>query len=343
MTSVRAGATGTLLPSGLVLVAGGVDANGATASVERFSPDGAHFIEAPSMQLPRANHTATLLADGRVLVAAAVVRAVRRMRARKFTTVGNAWLSAGSLNVARRGHTRRVWRWQSAHRSAATITACAIDSLEVFDPATALFTIVDGASSGARTLHAAAALLDGRVLIAGGFDGTNPLASTSIYDPETNTVSAGPDLSTPRSGLTATTLLDGRVLVAGGAGAGGELASAEIFDPRTNAFTATDNSLAFARQNHLAFLLPHNNQVLILSGLAGGNPVAAAEYFTPWEGTNGTFCAQAICASGYQGPQTPATARAWATGSALSYPADTTIRTGPNDGLLVLRGWQRSA
>ena len=152
-----------------------------------------------------------------------------------------------------------------------------IDSLEVFDPETGLFTVVDGASSGARTLHAAAALLDGRVLIAGGFDGTNPLASTSTYDPETNTVSAGPDLSTPRSGLSATTLLDGRVLVAGGAGANGELASAEIFDPVTNAFTSTDNTLSSARQNHLAFLLPHNNQVLFLGGLADYSPVAAAE------------------------------------------------------------------
>src|SRR4029077_15743147 len=69
MTSVRAGASGTLLPNGLVLVAGGIDDTGATPSVERFSPDGAHFIDATSMQSPRANHTATLLADGRVLVA----------------------------------------------------------------------------------------------------------------------------------------------------------------------------------------------------------------------------------------------------------------------------------
>src|SRR6187549_2634398 len=52
MTSVRAGASGTLLPNGLVLVAGGIDANGPTASVERFSPDGAHFLEAPAMQSP---------------------------------------------------------------------------------------------------------------------------------------------------------------------------------------------------------------------------------------------------------------------------------------------------
>jgi hypothetical protein len=339
MSSIRAGATGTLLPNGLVLVTGGIDANGATSSVERFSPDGAHFIDAPSMQMPRANHTATLLADGRVLVAGGTgAGGAADATAEIYDSSSNVWLPAGSLNVARRGHTATRLPDGKVLIAGGDDNGVAIDSLEVFDPATALFTVVDGASTGARTLHAAAALLDGRVLIAGGFDGTNPLASTSIYDPETNTVSAGPDLSTPRSGLTATTLLDGRVLIAGGAGTSGELASAEIFDPATNAVTPTDNALSSPRQNHLAFLLPHNNQVLIVGGLAGGNPVAAAEYFTPWEGTNGVFCVQAICASGYQGPAAPATARAWAAGSALSLAADATTRTGPNDGLLVLAG-----
>ncbi|HEX7794356.1 MAG TPA: kelch repeat-containing protein, partial [Vicinamibacterales bacterium] len=339
MASIRAGATGTLLPNGFVLVAGGVDANGATSSVERFSPDGAHFIDAPSMQMPRANHTATLLADGRVLVAGGTgASGAADATAEIYDSAANAWMPAGSLNVARRGHTATRLPDGKVLIAGGDDNGVAIDSLEVFDPDTALFTVVDGASTGARTLHAAAALLDGRVLIAGGFDGTNPLASTSIYDPETNTVSAGPDLSTPRSGLTATTLLDGRVLLVGGAGASGELASAEIFDPATSAFTPTDNTLSSARQNHLAFLLPHNNQVLIVGGLAGGNAVAAAEYFTPWEGTNGVFCAQAICASGYQGPAIPATAREWAAASALSFPADKAIRTGPNDGLLLLAG-----
>jgi hypothetical protein len=339
MASIRAGATGTLLPNGLVLIAGGIDANGATSSVERFSPDGAHFLDAPAMQMPRANHTATLLADGRVLVAGGTgASGAADATAEIYDSAANAWLPAGSLNVARRGHTATRLPDGKVLIAGGDDNGVAIDSLEIFDPETALFTVVDGASTGVRTLHAAAALLDGRVLIAGGFDGTNPLASTSIYDPETNTVSAGPDLSTPRSGLTATTLLDGRVLIAGGAGGSGELASAEIFDPATNAFTPTDNTLSSARQNHLAFLLPHNNQVLIVGGLAGGNPVAAAEYFTPWEGTNGVFCAQAVCASGYPGPTAPSVARAWAAGSALSFSADATTRTGPNDGLLVLAG-----
>jgi hypothetical protein len=148
-----------------------------------------------------------------------------------------------------------------------------------------------------------------------------------------------------RTGLTATTLLDGKVLVAGGANATGELRSAEVFDPATGSFTPTDNTLTAARRNHLAFLLPHNNQVLIVGGQADGNAVATAEYFTPWEGANGTFCAAPVCASGYAGPAAPATARASATASALSFAASATNRSGPGDGLFLLAGGsgQRSA
>src|SRR5262245_33149716 len=156
MTSVRAGGSGTLLPNGMVLVAGGVDANGATSSAERFSPDGAHFIEAPSMQFPRANHTATLLADGRVLVAGGGgVTLAADLSAEVYDSAANAWLSAGSLNVARRGHTATRLPGGKVLIAGGDDNGVAIDSLEVFDPATGLFSVVEGASAGARTLHAA--------------------------------------------------------------------------------------------------------------------------------------------------------------------------------------------
>ena len=119
------------------------------------------------------------------------------------------------------------------------------------------------------------------MLIVGGFDGTSALASVDVYDPRTNTVSAGPSLAIGRAGHSATTLLDGRVLIAGGASDSSELASAEIFDPSTESFTVAANTMSVARQRHVAFLLPHNNNVLIVGGTSGGNAVATAELYTP--------------------------------------------------------------
>ena len=133
MTSVRAGASGTLLPNGLVLVAGGIDANGATASVERFSPDGAHFIDATPMQSPRANHTATLLADGRVLVAGGTgAGGAAGATAEIYDSSANVWLPAGSLNVARRGHTATRLPDGKVLIAGGDDGGVAIDSLEDF-------------------------------------------------------------------------------------------------------------------------------------------------------------------------------------------------------------------
>ncbi|HEV8701075.1 MAG TPA: hypothetical protein VGV60_07370, partial [Candidatus Polarisedimenticolia bacterium] len=94
--------------------------------------------------------------------------------------------------------------------------------------------------------------------------------------------SPGPALSTARAATSATTLLDGRVLVAGGSDGTSDLASAEVYDPAADSFAATAGGLATARQGHLAFLLPFNNQVLIAGGTSDGAPTASAELFAPW-------------------------------------------------------------
>src|SRR5262249_60316895 len=92
-----------------------------------------------------------------------------------------------------------------------------------------------------------ARLGDGRVLITGGSNGNVPVSTSDLFDPTTNTVSAGPVMTSPRVGHSATSLLDGRVLVAGGNNGSADLASAEVFDPATGGFAAVPASLAAPR------------------------------------------------------------------------------------------------
>src|SRR6266542_6397695 len=205
-----------------------------------------------------------------------------------------------------------------------------VAALEIYDLASHTFRFT-GVLATARKGHSAAALLDGRVLIAGGTmlqaDGsTATLASTEIYDPANGTVSAGPTLATPRTGATATTLIDGRVLIAGGSYPEGapntaaELASAEIFDPVSGTIAASASQMSTPRSGHFALLLPNNNSVLIAGGTSAGADFASAELYIPWN-------------DAFQPTGPMSSARTFAAGSALGN--GTYIGT---DGLAVVAG-----
>lgn len=138
-----------------------------------------------------------------------------------------------------------------------------------------------------RAVHAATLLLDGRVLITGGCSrngcgGNEEAMGSELFDPSTGEFTAGPLLTTPRAGHTATLLPDGRVLVVGGYEAEGlpPLASAELFDPATSLFVAT-GGLAEARGGHTATPLP-DGRVLIAGGFGtAGEPLASVEVYDP--------------------------------------------------------------
>lgn len=132
-----------------------------------------------------------------------------------------------------------------------------------------------------RAAHTATALLDGGVLVAGGFVEKGSPVGAELYDGDTGRFSPLPPMVETRHSHTATLLPDGKVLIAGGYGAGTTtLASAELFDPRTNTFTST-GSLVSPRADHISVLLD-NGRVLVAGGLGPGwTFLSSAEVYDP--------------------------------------------------------------
>ena len=122
-----------------------------------------------------------------------------------------------------------------------------------------------------RALATATALRDGRVLIAGGGNGSllSPVGTDSaeLYDPVTRSLSNAGLMVSSRALHAATLLLDGRVLLSGGIGdvLGNGTASCEVFDPATNTFLPVAG-MGAARAGHAATRLL-DGRVLVVGGL----------------------------------------------------------------------------
>ena len=332
LTETRAGAAGVLLSDGVVLITGGSGPDGRSASAERYSATSGTFISTAPMSTARANHSATVLNDGRVLVVGGHdADGVAISGAELYDPVANMWAPAGTLVHARAGHTATMLPDGRVLVAGGENGDGALASMEVYSPVFEEFLLVAAPMTAARTRHAAAFASD-KVLIIGGWDGAAALASVDVYDPATDSVAAGSEMLAARAEHTATTLLSGNVLVAGGMNAQGELLTAEVFDAAAGAFVATANAMSTARRNHIAILLPHNNSVLIAGGWSDGAESATAELYRAWQ-DGGIFVSTGSSTS----------PRNWSAGSALSFAASATNRSGSADGLVLVAGGNGSS
>jgi hypothetical protein len=314
LAQARSNSASVLLADGRILIIGGENSNGPLASAEIFGSDGI-ISSAGLMNGARSQHFAVMLSDSRVLVGGGTTTGGGTTNSAEiYDPAANSWTQINPLTTPRANATAALLQDGRVLIAGGDNAGVPSNTIEIYDPSTGNFSFAATLSTP-RTQHAMAVLQDGHVLIAGGFDGTNPLGSTEIFDPTSDTVSAGPLLATARYAASATTLLNGQVAVIGGAGSDGsggttDLASIEVFDP-AGTFTATSASLTTAREGHQAFLLPNNNNVLIVGGTSGATALSSSELFTVQASPSNGAWSYTVSSTGAVN-----SARAGATGSA---------------------------
>ncbi len=129
-------------------------------------------------------------------------------------------------------------------------------------------------------------LLDGKVLVAGGYGDMPDMITNSaeLYDPDSGTWTLTATTIGAHANFTATLLPNGTVLVAGGGGGGGSLTSAELYQPSDGSWTAAAGMIE-GRSTHTATLLG-DGRVLVAGGCcsSSGNMMISAELFDPGSG-----------------------------------------------------------
>jgi Galactose oxidase, central domain len=271
-----------LLQNGKVLIVGSPEMEGPDPGAEIYDPATNRFGLTGSMMSYRANCSVALLRDGRVLVAGGLVydgsKDVYLSSAEIYDPATNTFMQSGSLHTAREHATATVLadgrvliaggdQWVNGR------TGVALDSAEIYDPVTSLFSVT-GSLHLDRLDGTATLLADGRVLFAGGGDYKGGyLSQAETYDPSTGKFSYTGSMIAARAGHTATLLLDGRVLVTGG---GDQPASSELYDPSTGKFSRTGD-MTTGRAGHSAVLLRDGRVLLV----AGDQTQQACELYWP--------------------------------------------------------------
>jgi N-acetylneuraminic acid mutarotase len=219
LMAARYGQTATLLQNGKVLIAGGSDDGDLTstlASAELYDPGAGIWSVTGNLNASRISHTATLLPDGKVLIAGGitpnwvsvgaftVVNSPTSLKgAELYDPTTGTWSITANLNTNRDSHTATLLpngnvlvaaggSWtidgntpnDGTYPCGLTLTCSSkrLNAAERYDIAAGNWSVTTASLNTPRSRHTATLLRNGKVLIAGGSNGTGVLNSAELYN-----------------------------------------------------------------------------------------------------------------------------------------------------------------
>jgi hypothetical protein len=273
------------LPDGVILITGGINGVGEVLkTAEIYSSASGRLTLTKPMTIGHHGHTMTLLKSGKVLIAGG-----NNEIAELYDPVTASFTAtAGRMTAVRLHATATLLNDGTVliAGGAPDNVQPALQSAELYDPASDHFIPVAAPMRSPRVFQVAALLPDGKVLLAGGSD-TDASAdgatdTAEVYDPATKTFAdnANP-MTEQRYAATATMLKDGSVLIVDGDTQTGEIASADLYNSATGKFSATAGAPVSARVFHSATELA-DGTVLVAGGIGAGT---GSEIYNPASGT----------------------------------------------------------
>ncbi len=237
------------------------------------------WVASGSMSSPRHSHAVSLLPTEGVLVIGGFngLAGSTLSSCEIFNVQSGTWTATASLATPRRDHTTAFLDTGlvlvAGGMEGSSVAGVQKLTCELYDPIAGTWSPTGSIATG-RFYATATTLLNGKILLAGGYDYVaHHIAACEIYDPATGTWSAAAPMAMGRYAHTATRLPDGRVLVTGGAtgsvAASGNTATCEIYNPILDTWTAAP-PLTTPRGLHTATSL-QDGKVLIAGGVGAAH------------------------------------------------------------------------
>ena len=229
---------------------------------------GAQVSDLEDLTTPRSGHQMIQLPSSKVLAAGGWTGEAYTASAEVYN--GDSWTAVDPMSVNRYSFNLvlasdqavAIGGWDGDVTNHAS-TEIFNDAFGIWEPGPAL---INGRSN-CRSI----VLQDGRVLVTGGFNGSEDLTSCELIDPSDWSVSTTGALNFARSSHALVLLQDGRVMAIGGFNPSldFQMNACEIYDPSTGMWTAV-NPLNTGRDNLAAVVRPDGNVVAIGGRLFDG-------------------------------------------------------------------------